>query len=351
MAKVSNPPVRAIMPAASANSTPNELQNANAKEKKKRENHRWTEREERLLVEWLQNPDNYQQWKCAGKKDTAAGSGGQQTTKVQPNGKTKTDVAKMLAKYLVAKCGVSAKIRTAKNINEKISGFESKWREANTWLKGTGNGLMHPDESRESRLQRTNIRDEVKDQLKYFFDLDAVFGERPSNEPAYVSNTGSNNNENVMSVMRFNASGDDDDEPDTPEAPTTSNNSRRENNTETEDHRSYQDMVLEGDIDREIEPASADPGKIVIGDKKKKKRQKTVDFPEALMVIEEKKDKRFEEEVALARMRENRMERLQERQIEFQEKQLEHQKSELEVRKMEAENRRMELELLMRKNN
>ncbi|XP_055354891.1 uncharacterized protein LOC129600418 [Paramacrobiotus metropolitanus] len=184
--------------------------------------------------------------------------------------------------------------------------------------------------------------------------------ERAANEPAYVSNTGHNINSgaNVMGVLRMEegSGGDPDDEGEHDAgAVALGSGSNVAHMDGDEEFLSHHDRRLNGYSDMEVEPLSVDPGNIVLYKTKKpadkpKKKQKTTEFSDTLLTIEEKKDRRFEEELKLAKLREDRMEKMQKRQLGFQEKQLNMQADELNIRRMEAENRRLGLQLRLRSN-
>ena len=95
---------------------------------------RWLETEVEVLIEWLESPGMYEQWKSAGVK----GSGGS----TKPSGLSKAKIcSKVIQKYL-SKNGVE---KTPAQIQNKIGYMELVYRKAYDYCKSTGEGVIEKD--------------------------------------------------------------------------------------------------------------------------------------------------------------------------------------------------------------
>ncbi|KAI9103910.1 hypothetical protein DFS34DRAFT_606329, partial [Phlyctochytrium arcticum] len=135
--------------------------------------HSWTPEEEDVLIEWLNNAGNYDQFRCGRYKDK---SNRNRTSK-----KTKIQLCQELAALLADKGFPGL---TAQQVKSKLEDYEGQYREARQDLDKTGSGISDKD-----KLQTPNIMSKIKRMFPQWDRLATVLGDRTCNNPGTISQT------------------------------------------------------------------------------------------------------------------------------------------------------------------
>ena len=111
---------------------------------KERIYNQWTPEQCSTLVEWFEDPDNYEKWKFAGKANKATG-------RLNSTATTRAALEREIQQYLTSK-GFT---RDETSVVGKIKSLESSWKKAQEELvKQTGSGVDELDE----RMKITGVR-------------------------------------------------------------------------------------------------------------------------------------------------------------------------------------------------
>lgn len=121
----------------------------------KRIHEAWTDATEAQLFEWLELPGNYAKWKCAGIRNP---SGSMKTS-----GLTKKAVTGIISNYLES---LNTK-KSTDQIMSKIRYLEKRFKEAEDFLRNTGEGLTSNDE----KMGISKIRDKVLSICPLYFQV------------------------------------------------------------------------------------------------------------------------------------------------------------------------------------
>ena len=127
----------------------------------------------KALLEWITTEENYTKY-----------SGGDGN-----NGTAKTKFHKEIAEFINER-NDGKTVRIAKDVSNKIHKLESQFRTMVDWKNQTGAGLDDPGQ----------VTSYIKSKCKYFYELEAVMGDRPNAEP--------------LSTNEPNSDADDEDDED-----------------------------------------------------------------------------------------------------------------------------------------
>lgn len=136
----------------------------------------WTDRAQSQLFQWLEEPGNYDKWKCAGVKSSSGST--------RTSGLTKKAVTHIISRHLDT---LHTK-KTPEQIMSKMRYVEKKFKDAEDYLRSTGEGLNSNDE----KMGITVIRDKVLSLCPFYYQVKPFMSESVAFNPPYLGETGMN---------------------------------------------------------------------------------------------------------------------------------------------------------------
>ena len=138
----------------------------------------WTEVTEAQLFEWLEVPGNYEMWKGAGIRNASGAT--------RTSGLTKKAVSVTISNFLDT---FNTK-KTSEQVMSKMRYIEKKFKEAEDFLRNTGEGLTSTDE----KLGIAKIKDKVISICPFYFRVKPIMSESVAVNPPYIGETGMTEN-------------------------------------------------------------------------------------------------------------------------------------------------------------
>ena len=138
----------------------------------------WTDITEAQLFEWLEVPGNYELWNGAGIRKASGAT--------RTSGLTKKSVDVTISNYLDT---FNTK-KTSDQVMSKMRYVEKKFKEAEDFLRNTGEGLTSNDE----KLGIAKIRDKVTSICPFYFRVKPIMSESVAVNPPYIGETGTTEN-------------------------------------------------------------------------------------------------------------------------------------------------------------
>ena len=157
-----------------ATSSPIEVGSASQEAAQKAAYETWTEITEAQLFEWLEVPGNYEMWKGSGIRN----AGGATRT----SGLTKKAVTITISNFLDK---LHTK-KTSEQVMSKMRYVEKKFKEAEDFLRNTGERLSSTDE----KLGIAKIKDKVLSICPFYFRVKPIMSESVAVNPPYIGETG-----------------------------------------------------------------------------------------------------------------------------------------------------------------
>lgn len=159
-----------------------------------------------FIVDWLENPENFNSL-----------HGGNRRTKVAGKFRSKKTVFNCMLIQL-HDVGFPDFVRTGVNLGARMTRYMRRYKDANIFLKDTGSGLTAAETDAGLTLD-----DKLEKMCPHFHRMHAMFGERANIEPPAIACLGfPNDSQFATSLADDDELAEDDDDDDTPRSPTFS---------------------------------------------------------------------------------------------------------------------------------
>ena len=156
-----------------SSSTPIELGSTSPRIPSKQSHEAWTDASQAQLFKWLEETGNYAKWKCTGSKNSNDSSRTSKLTK---------KVVTIISKHLEA---LNTK-KTSDQFMSKLKYVETKFKEAEDFLRGTGVGITSNDE----KMGITKIQEKVLSLCPFYYQVKPFMSKNVAINPPFVEETG-----------------------------------------------------------------------------------------------------------------------------------------------------------------
>lgn len=147
---------------------------------------RWLDTEVEVLIEWLEIPGMYEQWRSAGVKAIGGST--------NPSGLSKAKMCNSIIHKYLSENGVQ---KTPAQIQNKIGYMEVMYRKACDYCKSTGEGVTE----RDIVMGYPHIMAKLDSICPYFWRLGEFMKDRPCTNPPYISDSMDTHEGGVESIF------------------------------------------------------------------------------------------------------------------------------------------------------